>query len=292
MEEEHSSQLEFSLVDAILPLVEMWKLLVILPIVVAGLVYIVFQFPPADRTYGSDVHLPLEQAQALITEITVNRSLAPVVASGVTVPATAEIIASLQMTPVTEDQTHLSLSGPADQAVPEVLGAITEMLAPTADAYLRSQKEVRGREVAESERTIAALHASEVDLTEALEDAKDKYPAATAEIGELTLALSAAGNALYRREAVALAAQAKLNELRAAKPTVNVELESSPQPKRERVALLSGGGALLLALLFIFVRQEILFAASHEGGRQKLDKIAQYLKIFPERGRPKGDSGA
>ena len=277
MENSSKSDIEFSLVDVILPLAEMWKILVVLPVVVAGVAYVIFQFYPANLTYSGVVHLPAERVSTLISEQTITERLVAISATDSATPSASDLLAKLQIIPAKPDETRLSIDLPREYAASELLGAIMGLLEPEADRFLEVQKRQNADDLASSGKTLATLQVSADAVTTALSAERSQVSPDDDSINALNQTLSGISNALWNGQNYLMAGQVRFSELAASSATEPFKLVS----KSTLYVALSFGGTLFLVLAFIYIRQEIRFALSHDHGRQKVARMMQHLKIFP-----------
>lgn len=276
MENDTSRDIEFSLVDVILPLAEMWKILLLLPTVAAGMVYLALQFYPADLTYTATVHLPETEVRTTLNEEALVARLTALTAEGVELPAAGQLLNRLQIVFSKHDETRLTLTLPRREASPQLLAAIVDMLRPGAEAFLAAQKSQAEADVLLGQRTVENLRAGSAAQNAALESARQADPDDVATVTALTHSLVGVANALWSGQNVLFAAQQRVSELASAKAIEPF----GPKPDRSLLVALAGGGTLLLVLVYIYIRQEFLYALSHANGRQKVARIMQSLKTF------------
>lgn len=276
MEKNASRDVEFSLVDAILPLAEMWKLLVLLPVLAAGIVYLGLQVYPAALTYSANVHLPEADVRTILSQEALEARLAKLGEVGAELPDAANLATRIQISFSQHDETRLTLTLPRRFASPAVLGAITDTLRPEAEAFLATQRAQAVEDILLAQRTLESLNAGSEAQIAALEAAQQASPNDIATITALTQSLVAVANAMWSGQNILAVKQARQSELASKSPIDSFVLK----PDQSLIVALAGGGMLLLVLTFIYVRQEFRFALSHDHGRQKVARLKQALRIF------------
>lgn len=256
MDQHASEKQEFTLVDAVLPLAESWRLLLLPPLLLAILVFTIIELSPHSVTFSSVVHLAPSQTARLIAE-SVKADHVPKlhIAQG---SRDGESIVYLTVT----DRTN----GAAN------LAAILEPLKADANAALLAKRKALQDDIEAARKDTLAFSNLSASLADAFTvlAGQENLEKATLDMfsdGVATVAQELAVNRTFIRERTAI-----LTELVDVDP-ISPPATSDAGKRSFFLALLVFGGGLFVTLGVVFLREELKYTASHPAGRAKLTRL-------------------
>ena len=263
MERNHLDRQDFTLIDALLPLAESWKFVLLPPLALSVLAFVAAQFFLPLPVSVATVQLPEAAARALLQDDGADAST-----PSFTVAAGA-----------TEDESLVFVNAPTAQADGARFAEVTRLLHPAAKVALAARREAVRTKIAETESYIARQTQIIADLASTLSSRTAQTEIAPGALADLA---RSAADILHDVQQ----SRVRLDKDRAMLALLSgIDPISLPDDARPDwfLALLTFGLALFVMLGAVFVREEFRRASAYPGGRHKIERLRNALMRMPRR---------